>query len=248
MSSKNVKAAAVANYCGAMESETISKNRASPKSHMSRGNNFTNKLFSVLLVAVLTAGLAQAQSTFGARAGINFTNKKITYIAAGGSESVNTKMKPGFQAGGIVEIVEGKKIFVQTGLLISSQKCVFEKNNLEEFGYLKDATLNVTYLRLPIYIGLKKDLGNMTFLAFGGGYYGLAVGGKIEEQKIEFGKGKMMPRFDVGLTLAPGLQFGNIQAALEYSFGLWSNEANSATQFTLNNGFALNLTYLFASK
>jgi len=29
---------AIANYCGAMEADPISKNEASPKSHMSRGN------------------------------------------------------------------------------------------------------------------------------------------------------------------------------------------------------------------
>jgi len=53
MSSKNVKAAAVANYCGAMESETISKNGASSKSHMSRGNN----LMPVAIISLIFIAL-----------------------------------------------------------------------------------------------------------------------------------------------------------------------------------------------
>jgi len=242
---------AVANQGGAMEAETISKNGRSSKSHMSRGNIFMGKMFLLLmLAAVLTANHAQAQPEyrFGPRLGVNFTNKKITYLASGGSLIISTSMKPGFQIGGIIEVDEGKKFVTQTGLLISSQKCIIEHNDMGAiFPNINDATLNLTYLRLPIHLGLKKDLGSMTFLAFGGAYWGIAVAGKIEDEKIEFGKTGFMPRLDLGLNLAPGLQFGNIQAVLEYSFGLWSNEESSVTRFTINNGFSLNLTYLFGN-
>jgi len=205
------------------------------------------KTVLILLVAVLTASYVQAQANykFGPQVGVNYTNKKITYIAAGLSESVSTKMKEGFQAGGIVEIDNGKKFVTQVGLLVSSQKCVFEKNNFEVIGYLKDATLSLTYLQLSNKYVLKKGLGNITFLASGGAYMGVAISGKVEDEKIEFGNEKLVPQFDIGLNLGPGLQFGNIQAVLEYSFGLWSNEANSVSRITFNNGFALNLTYLF---
>ena len=236
-----------------MEADTISKNGRSSKSLMNRKNMIINmlnrKFLLALFIAVLTASYAQAQAKykFGPQVGVNFTNKKFTYVASGVSESVSTKMKSGFQVGGIVEIDEGKKFVMQAGLLISSQRCVFEKNNLEEVGYLKDATLSVTYLRLSDNIVFKKDLGSMTFLASGGVYVGVAVGGKVEEEKIEFGKEKLMPRFDIGLNLGPGLQFGNLQATLEYSIGYWFNEANSVAQFTLNNGFSLNLKYLFGN-
>ena len=233
-----------------MDARDHFKNGASSKSQMSRGHFFINKKFLlVLFTVVLSANYAQAQAQlkFGPQVGVNFTNKKITYLATGVSESVSTKMKPGFQVGGIVELDEGKKFVSQIGLLISSQKCVFEKNKFEEIGYLKDATLSVTYLRLPVHFVLKKDLGDMTFLASGGVYLGAALGGKVEDEKIEFGKKKLMPRFDSGINLGPGLQFGNLQATLEYSFGFWSNEANSVTKYTFNNGFALNLRYLFSN-
>ena len=189
----------------------------------------------------------EAQYRFGAQTGANFTNKKITFSTLGVSESVKTKMQPGFQVGGIVEMDRGIGYVVQFGLLVSSQKCVFKSNEFKDVGYAKDETLSITYLRLPFNSVLKKDLGSITFLASVGIFLEVAVSGKIGDEKIKFGKDKLMPRFDYGLNLGPGLQFGNLQAFLEYNLGFWYSDINSVLRMTFTNGFALNLIYLFGN-
>jgi len=249
---------AVAIQSEAMESGDHFKNGASSKSLMSRRNILTNalnrKFLLALLAAVLTVGYAQAQMTFGARAGVNFTNIRFTTTVAGFSQSVFFNMKPGFQVGAVVEEKIGKsdRFFAQSGLLISSQKSVFDRveyssGSLPDIEFEDDVIISLTYLRVPINFGFKKDFGDMTFVAFGGPYLGLAVAGKIEDEKIEFGKiGKgIMSRLDTGINLSPGLQFGNFQAAIEYSIGFGVDSESSVTRLTLINGFALNLTYLF---
>jgi len=242
-----------------MEVDTISKNGASSKSLTSRGNVIINmlnrKFISVLLVAVLTAGYAQGQGA-GPQVGVNYTNKSLNTSINGLLQDVKFnmkfKMKPGFQIGGVAETaLKSEKIFLQVGFLISSQKCVFDRIEIKS-GKLDlidiielpdDAILNLTYLRMPIRIMYKKDLGNVTFLAFGGYYLGLAVAGKILDEKIEFGG--FMSRYDFGLNLGPGIQFGNVQVAIEYSIGFGLNSESSILRTTINNGFSLNLTYLF---
>ena len=255
--------AAVANQSGAMEADTISKNGRSSKSLTSRGNfiiyMLNRKFILVLLAVVLTAGYAQGQLTFGPQVGVNYTNKSLNTSITALTENVKFKMKfkmkPGFQIGGVIERAQSENQAMQIGLLISSQKCVFDRIEIKS-GKLDlvdiielpdDAILSLTYLRMPFRFMYKKDLGNMTFLAFGGYYLGLAVAGKIKDEKIEFGgidKG-FMSRFDYGINLGPGLQFGNVQAAIEYSIGFGLNSESSILRNTINNGFSLNLSYLF---
>ena len=259
---------AVANQSGAMEADTILTNGRSSKSQTSRGNIIINMMIRrfilLLLVAVLTASytLAQDKIIFGPRVGVNYTNKSINTSINAVLQNVKFKMKfkmkPGFQIGGIFETAQNENMTAQAGLLISTQKCVFDKiefksgkidvSNIE---LPEDAILNLTYLRLPAHFVFKKDLGDVTFLAFGGYYLGLAVAGKILDEKIKFGgigKG-FMSRIDYGVNLGPGLQFGNVQAAIEYSIGFDFNSDSSAGgsifRYMINNGFSLNLTYLF---
>ena len=236
MNQKNeLKTETPANYSGAMEADTILKNGASLKSQMSRGNK---KWLLVLLAAVLTAGYAQAQPTFGARAGVNYTN--MLFFPGGFSGT----MQPGFQAGVVAEnSINGQCI--QAGLLIVSQKSKFNEGFLMEF---LNETLNLTYLRMPINFLYKKDLSDMKLLLQAGFFPDIAVSGKITgekrgekvEEKITLGKGGMS-RLGSGVGLGAGLQFDNIQTVLEYNLGFGGN--NGVTM--LRNGFALNLTYFF---
>ena len=217
---------------------TASNSGANLKKLMSRVNR---KLFLVLLIAVLTAGYVQAQFTFGARAGVNYTN--MLFFVPAGSASMGTQMQTGFQAG----VVTADRNDHQVGLLIVSQKCKFDKGSLMGFS---NETLNLTYLRMPVSFLYKKDLNDMKFLLQGGFSLGLAVAGKITgekhgekvEEKITFAKGGMS-RFDSGLGLGAGLQFGNIQTVLEYNLSYNLSNDNKVMMF--NNGFALNATYFF---
>ena len=214
-----------------------------------------NKRFLTLLViAALTAGYTNAQVTFGARAGVGFTDLMIKNKEL--DMTVNTSLRPGFQIGALAEISIGKdspmlnereSMAFLTGLLIASQGSEWEAMGMKQ-------TVKLTYLQVPANIMARMNLSRMTFWAQVGPYLGFAVGGKntVEirgtksEDKIKFGSGDdaYMKGFDLGVNVAFGLQFGNIQVGLGGNGGLL-NLSNEKEMKMQNFGLSLNATYLF---
>jgi len=198
-----------------------------------------------LLVAILMAGYAHAQVRIGVSGGLNYANK-LFYIPAA-STSMGTQMKPGFQAGVVLEnnIGQSDNVSSQVGLSFVSQECKFREGII--YGSA-DETLSMTYIRIPIRYLYKIDLSDMKLLLQGGVDLGLAVAGKIKhdnmEEKIKFSSDGIS-RFETIFGLGPGLQFGNFQAVLEYNIGYNSGSSNI---MMFNNGFAFNLTYFFFNK
>jgi len=199
-----------------------------------------NKKFCiVLLAAVLTASYAQAQFTFGARAGLNLTNFY-------GDEEGNSKMKPGFQIGVVCDYTLSDNFSIQPVLLFATQGAKWPDWKEK---------INLNYLQIPINAQYKLDLGGMKLLLQAGPYFGYAISGKYKweedgekgEEKIELGGDKEkhnMKALDLGLGFGAGLQFGNIQAGLGYNLGL-VNINHYDLYKTKNNGLVLTVTYLF---
>jgi hypothetical protein len=207
------------------------------------------KVLTVLTAVILTAGYAQAQLTFGARAGLNLTN---IYGDGAKMGDLSSKMKPGLQLGVVAEYALGDAFAIQPGILFSQQGFTFK----EDDAYDK-TTLN--YIQIPINAQYKIDLGFAGLLLQAGPYAGIGLGGKNKwdydgdkgDAKIKFGdapKDKetedsyLSNRMDFGLGLGAGLQFGNIQAGLGYKFGFTELSEKSKTK---NNGLALTVTHLF---
>ena len=209
------------------------------------------KIFLVLLTAVLTASYAQAQLTFGARAGLNFTNVKMKM----GGISASPDMKVGIQLGVVGEYGLSEAFFIQPGIVFAQQGY-----KVDMFG--ESATFNLNYIQIPVNAQYKVDLSGMKLLLQAGPYLGYAVNGKVkakvdgkkESEKIEFGDGGMK-RFDFGLGIGAGLQFGNIQAGVGYNIGLANiastdefyddDDFYSVKTKTHNNGIVLTVTYFF---
>lgn len=102
-------------------------------------------------------------------------------------------------------------------------------------GEKKEVKYNPMYLQLPIMAAASFDLtDNMKFVAKAGPYFGIGVGGKekneftyggiTEKEELDFfgddedqAGGK---RFDFGLGIGAGLEFGKIMVNLDAMFGL----------------------------
>ncbi len=216
------------------------------------------KVLVVFAAAVLTMGYAQAQFTFGARAGFNLTS-------FGGSDKdflgSSPKMKPGFQIGVVGEYAFGDAFAIQPGILFATQGAKY-KESVNYMGVDVDyeTTMNLNYIQIPINLQYKVDLGSTKLLLQAGPYLGYGLGGKEKykvsgggesesgDYKIKFGSGDdedveyVDNAFDFGLGVGAGLQFGNLQAGVGYNFGFTSLFDEGTLK---NNGLAITLTYLF---
>ena len=207
------------------------------------------KVFLVVSIAIFSVAFVQAQFTFGARAGFNFTN------IYGDDEEGD--FKPGFQLGVVGEIGITDAFSIQPGLLFSQQG---SKGSETLYGVKLDVTMNLNYIQMPVNAQYKLDLGSMKLLFYGGPYLGYGIGGKLkikakegttkvsDSVKIKFGDGNdedimyIDNALDFGMGFGAGLQFGNFQTALGFNVGLASMFEDFSSK---NNGLALTVTYLF---
>lgn len=136
-----------------------------------------------LLIALSTtvfalAANAQDKTTFGVRAGVNFTN--INGKAADGTKD-DGKLKAGFNVGVNAEIPLVPDFYVQPGLLLST------KGAKDKTG---DGKLNLSYLEVPINLLYKPTLGSGKMLLGFGPYVGFGIGGKYkngsEKEDVKF--------------------------------------------------------------
>lgn len=136
-------------------------------------------LFALAATALtLTSKAQDAKTTFGVRAGVNFTN--INGDDGDGHDYEN-KLKPGFHIGVNAEIPVASDFYLQPGLLFST------KGAKDKEG---DGKTNVSYLEVPINFLYKPTLGAGKLLLGFGPYIGFGIGGKYkngsEEVKIKF--------------------------------------------------------------
>ena len=221
------------------------------------------KIFSVLLVAVITASYVQAQFTFGARAGFSPTNVSLKYDGKKPEGDVKPKYKPGFQIGVVGEYGISDNFAIQPGILFATQGYKMGPSEIlvEDVvvAWLR-VTVNINYLQIPVYAQYKMDLGSSALLLQAGPYIGYAFGGKInsefsyrpdgtdfggEKTDLKFGsKEDQISPFDFGLGLGVGLQIDAIQFGLRYQHGL-ANLYNIEKMTMNNRGFAITASYFF---
>ena len=123
-------------------------------------------LFALAATALTLTSKAQDKTTFGVRAGVNFTN--VNGEDEDGNDTKN-KLKPGFHIGVNAEVPVAEDFYVQPGLLFST------KGNKDEKGGGKTT---VSYLEIPINLLYKPTLGDGKLLLGFGPYVGIGVGGK----------------------------------------------------------------------
>jgi len=204
----------------------------------------------VLLAAVLTASYAQAQTTFGVRAGLNLTN---VYQKGDDGNMKGLDWIPGFQIGVIADYPLLEDLSFQPGILFATQGAKAEASSS---GYKAKVTINLNYIQIPINLQYKHELDNKVLLVQAGPYLGYGIGGKqkaeisqgttkvSDSRKIKFGSGDDADykAFDFGLGAGAGLQLGNLQAVLGLNYGLAKLNTDGKAK---NIGLALTLTYFF---
>ena len=211
----------------------------------------TKKFCTVLFVAVLTVSYAQAQFTFGVRAGFNSTRLS----EKDGDRKTNSYFRAGFQIGAVSEYAISDVFVIQPSILFATQ------GGLIENSYYLDWKRSINYLQIPVNVLIKLNLGETKLLLQAGTYFGYALSGKYKwesklglyskgEYKIKFGNNygeNMIKPFDYGIGLGAGLQVYNFQVGLGYNFGLANiSPAPRSSKYSMkNNGMAVTLTYLF---
>jgi len=212
-----------------------------------------------LLIALSTtvfalAAKAQDKTTFGVRAGVNFTNLNGKSDA---SHDLDYKMKTGFNVGVNAEVPIAPDFYVQPGLLFST------KGAKDKVANASDTKWNISYLEIPINLLYKPALGPGKLLLGFGPYIGIGVGGKIKsaagdiDQKFkndvtsaEASNAAYLKRMDFGGNLLAGYELtSKISFQLNAQLGM-SNlapkvDGKKTDAKIKNTGFGISVGYRF---
>ncbi len=224
------------------------------------------RIFSFLMMLVLTGSIAMAQSTnrtsFAVLGGVNLQNLTGTYS---NGDKLNNDMILGYHAGVNIQIPFALGFYFQPGLMYSTKGA---KKTYTILGNEITRTTNLTYIELPLNLVYKGQLGNGFVMLGFGPYVGYAIGGKYiteggsvtVENKIVF-KGTIEENDDENHATFKTMDVGgNIFAGYETSSGLFlqldtqlgmikinpENTGNTADKTSVKNtGFGLSLGYRF---
>ncbi|MDR1089852.1 MAG: PorT family protein [Prevotella sp.] len=191
-------------------------------------------IFKMCLVAValLTGINTYAQDkpiTFGVKAGVNLSN------ASGEGESADAKI--GFNVGVTLDYGFTPDIYLLTGLQLTTKGYTLKEEN-------EKITSNMMYLQLPVHVGYKLTVAEATKIVFHAGpYVAYGIGGKTDGVK-SFQDGAYK-KFDFGVGLGVGAEFGKIGVDLGYDFGLANiNDTNVDGKIKNQNAY-LTVGYKF---
>ena len=174
----------------------------------------------VAMLAMVTALSAQAQ--LGVKGGLNMSNFY-------GDDLDDQNMKLGFHVGLTADFEIAYNSAIQTGLILHTKGAKYSASEGEISG---DVTVNPMYIQLPLHYAYKLDVSPGTRVVFHAGpYAAYGVGGKTKvsgslgdaSAEVEgdvFGDDGFMKRFDAGLGLGVGAEFGQILLDLGWDMGL----------------------------
>lgn len=198
-------------------------------------------LLCVAAVAMTMGVFAQEKSYFGARAGMNINNIRMSYD--GDSESMDSRI--GYHVGGVynISLMKSTPLYLETGLYFTNRGAEFE-----------GAKINANYLQLPVMISYHFNISKkFTIEPAVGGYYAFGVGGKIkdgdDEVKIfkDYDGYSVAKRSDFGLRFAVGTTFNkHYYLGVGYDLGLMDVNKDFVDDVKLKNGsFFISLGYNF---
>lgn len=205
----------------------------------------SGKLFLFFALAFASAFRLGAQNSaplqFGVRAGINLSNFGGSDIQLNDNTELNDKMAlMGYMAGLTVDYALTDIVYLQSGLDFTTKGAKY-KAGLS--GAEASLRCNPMYLQLPVHVAAKIPVGNSLKVVLGGGpFVAYGIGGKvkgegsmgeitIKGQEENFFDDNAFRRFDCGVGINAGFEFGNMSVGIGYDLGL----ANIARN-TLNVG------------
>ncbi|MDR2954226.1 MAG: PorT family protein [Prevotella sp.] len=171
----------------------------------------TTLILAVLIFGINTANAQIGPLSLGIKAGVNLSN-----VTDGDA-------KVGFNGGVTVDFALPADLYLMSGLEYSLKGA-----KIDEI----DTKLNLSYLQLPVHLGYKLDIISGAKIVFHAGpYVGYAVDGKWKSGGVSVdafgdeiaqvaGGIAKLKRFDFGVGLGAGVEFGKIGVGLGYDFGL----------------------------
>lgn len=200
-------------------------------------------LFTMTLLA-LTIN-ANAQTKFGAKAGLNVSNLS--------GDSQNTDAKIGFHVGGYANIKFAEKFAFQPELLYSTQGAK-ESGEIyvnEQIGTVNaDVKYKLDYINVPLMFKFYPTQG---FNIEAGPQVGFLVSSKLNVETTALGQKidqdvdmkDYLKSIDFGLNIGVGYEFSNgLNAGARYNFGL-SNISDENEGDIKNSVFSVGLGYSF---
>lgn len=176
-----------------------------------------------LLVAMLAiVTVASAQVNLGVKGGINMSNFY-------GDELDDKNVKIGFNVGLLVDYEFMYNSAIQTGLFFTTKGAKYD-GSFE--GVSGEVSVNPMYLQLPVHYAYKIDVTPGTRVVLHAGpYAAYGVGGKakvklsssegsVESDGIDVFGDDGFKRFDAGLGLGVGAEFGPFLVDLGWDMGL----------------------------
>lgn len=182
---------------------------------------------SLMMAFLAMATLISAQSaSLSIEGGLNMSNFY-------GNNLSDKNIKPGFHIGVGADLEFMPNIALQTGLFYSAKGAKYTYTS----PITNDVEFNISanYIQLPIHLAYKMDVTPGTKLVFHAGpYLAYGVGGKRKidnyrgdlkqlfgEQEVNtFDKNHGLKRFDSGLGIGVGVEFGIITVDLGWDMGL----------------------------
>lgn len=204
------------------------------------------KMRLVLVVAMLAIVTgASAQLNLGVKGGVNMSNFY-------GDELTDKNLKIGFNVGLLADYELSYNSAIQTGLFFTTKGAKYSESIGDASA---DFTVNPMYLQLPVHYAYKLDVTPGTRIVFHAGpYVAYGIGGK---SKLSGSLGDWdgatewdvfgddgFKRFDAGLGLGVGAEFGPILLDLGWDMGL-VNIADSNSGDIKNQNAYLSVGYKF---
>ena len=191
----------------------------------------------VAMLAIVTA--ASAQLNLGVKGGVNYSN------FVGGKASDFYKAKIGFNIGLAADYEFAPSMAIQSGLFFTTKGATFKDAD--------KASIDLMYLQVPIHYAYKIDVSPGTRVVLHAGpYVAYGVSGKAKSgstsvdlfKEYEFlgTKYSAMQRFDAGLGLGVGAEFGQFLVDLGWDMGLVKLNKNSDLK---NMSASLSVGYKF---
>lgn len=193
------------------------------------------KRIFILVLAVAGFATANAQLSFGGKAGLNLS----TFA---GEDADESKMKPGFHIGGLIQVPITESLIFQPELVFSTQGAKFKE---EYMGESYEYKINTSYLNIPLLAKYQTASG---FFGETGPQFGFLMSakakgeGESEDVKESFKKLDFAWAFGLGYKMENGL---GINA--RYNLGL-SNLPDDGEGKLKNSVFQVGVFYVLGGE
>jgi len=171
-----------------------------------------------VIAFVLFSQMAEAQ-VFGVRGGVDFANMAISENGTG----ISSKILTGFHAGPVIEFKMQHSFFFNTGLLYASKGYLLDAGKLSDAANIMNGTAKFGYFEVPLNFAYKFPVNEKSkFFVQAGPYAGYCLTAKAttQGQTLNLFRYYDIQRFDYGVGMGAGMEFGSLVASLNYELGL----------------------------